>query len=160
MENTVPGKLPPGIFPPMLLNIPTRFWRFFHYCHRYHWYYLKNCFVILCFKSQTWCGVKKNGACRPILLHTQKSFAGQVWESVTIISTCLLWNFFILEAEEWDVTQFNLINLNSSFSVGLLLINWKQLLRLGLLYCIKVTEDTVRHDEKISNIFSSKVLCL
>ena len=22
-----------------------------HYCHRYHWYYLKGCFVILCFKS-------------------------------------------------------------------------------------------------------------
>ena len=121
MENTVPGKLPPGIFPPMLLNIPTRFCKFFHYCHRYHWYYLKNCFVILCFKCQTWCGVK-------------------------------------LEAEEWDVTQFNQINLNSSFSIGLLLINWKQLLRFGLLYCIKLAEDTARHGEKISNIFSSKVL--
>ena len=24
---------------------------FFHYCHRYHWYYLKDCFVNLCFKS-------------------------------------------------------------------------------------------------------------
>ena len=24
---------------------------FVFYCHRYHWYYLKDCFVILCFKS-------------------------------------------------------------------------------------------------------------
>ena len=33
--------------------IPTRVFDFFflHYCHRYHWYYLKGCFVILCFKS-------------------------------------------------------------------------------------------------------------
>ena len=32
--------------------IPTRvFYFFFHYCHRYHWYYLKDLFVILCFKS-------------------------------------------------------------------------------------------------------------
>ena len=54
-----PGKFPPGIFPPTFLNIPTRFFKFFDYCHRYHWYYLKNCFVILCFKSQTYCGVKK-----------------------------------------------------------------------------------------------------
>ena len=49
-----PGKFPsryfpPGIFPPMFLNIPTRVLSFFH-CHRCHWYYLKDCFVILCFK--------------------------------------------------------------------------------------------------------------
>ena len=24
---------------------------FFRYCHRHHWYYLKGCLVILCFKS-------------------------------------------------------------------------------------------------------------
>ena len=24
---------------------------FFHYCYSYHWYYLKDCFVILCFKN-------------------------------------------------------------------------------------------------------------
>ena len=35
------------IFPPEFLNF-----LFFHYCHRHHWYYLKDCFVILfCFKS-------------------------------------------------------------------------------------------------------------
>ena len=33
--------LPPGFFK----------FLFFHYCHRYHWYYLKDCFVIPCFKS-------------------------------------------------------------------------------------------------------------
>ena len=34
------------IFPPEFLNF-----LFFHYCHCHHWYYLKDCFVILCFKS-------------------------------------------------------------------------------------------------------------
>ena len=28
----------------------TSFLFFFHYCHRYQWYYLTDCFVILCFK--------------------------------------------------------------------------------------------------------------
>ena len=49
-----PRKSPPGIFPPMFLNIPTGvfyFFVFFYFCHRHHWYYLKDCFVILCFKS-------------------------------------------------------------------------------------------------------------
>ena len=118
-----PGRFPPGIFPPMLLNIPTRFFKFFHYCHHYHWYYLKNCFVILSFKSQTYCGVKKNGACRSILLHTQKSF---FWSSMIIAHYYIhlfALELFILETEECDVTQFNQINLNSSFSIGLL-INW------------------------------------
>ena len=46
-------KLPPGIFPPMFLNIPSQIFKkfCFHCCHRHHWYYLKDCFVILCFKS-------------------------------------------------------------------------------------------------------------
>ena len=35
---------------------------------------------------------------------------------------------------------------------------WKQLLRVGLLYNIKVIEDTVRHHEEFSNVLSSKVL--
>ena len=49
-----PRKFPPGLFPPTFLNIPTRvlkFFVFFHHCHRRHWYYLKDCFVTLCFKS-------------------------------------------------------------------------------------------------------------
>ena len=71
-EKFPPRKIPPGIFPPMLLNIPT--WVFFnflsfHYCHRHHWYYLKDCFVILCFESasqkfRSRC-IKKIAACRP-----------------------------------------------------------------------------------------------
>ena len=42
-----PRKFPPGIFPPMFLTIPTRFlsFLFFHYCHRHHWCYLKDCLV-------------------------------------------------------------------------------------------------------------------
>ena len=51
-----PGKFPPGIFPLMFLNIPTRLFCifcFFHYCHCCHWYYLKDCFVILMF-SRCW----------------------------------------------------------------------------------------------------------
>ena len=42
-----PIKFPPGIFPPMFLNIPIqvfKFFVFFHYCHRHHWYYLKDLF--------------------------------------------------------------------------------------------------------------------
>ena len=45
------GKLPPGKFPPIFLNIPTHvFFFFFHYCDRYHWYYVKGCFVVLFLK--------------------------------------------------------------------------------------------------------------
>ena len=76
----LPGKFPSTKFPPIKLhsgdfpptprkiamqkiptwNIPTHILKyfhqilfviFFHYCHRYHWYYLKGCFVILCFQS-------------------------------------------------------------------------------------------------------------
>ena len=73
----VSGKLPPEKFPPIKLppskspriiptqkipscNISTNVFKysqpssliiFFHYHHRYHWYYLKACFVIQCFKS-------------------------------------------------------------------------------------------------------------
>ena len=37
-------------------NIPTHVFKyshlfFFHYCRRYHWYYLKDYFIFLCFKS-------------------------------------------------------------------------------------------------------------
>ena len=75
-------------------------------------------------------------------------------------------NVFIFEAshEECDVTQFYQLTLNSSFSIWLLIIRlicwfmWKQLLRVGLFYSIKVIEDTVRHHEEFSNVFSSIVL--
>ena len=79
---------------------------------------LKNYFVILCFKSQAYCGVKKTiVACRPILLHTQKSFVGQVWKSVTIMSTYLFLNFLSRKLRN-VILLFNQINLNSSFSMG------------------------------------------
>ena len=64
---------------------------------------------------------------------------------------------FISKAEECDVTQFNQLNLNSSFShlainslINLLIYlqKWKQLLRFRLLYNIKVIEDTVRQERK------------
>ena len=75
-------------------------------------------------------------------------------------------NVFIFEVshEECDVTQFNQLNLNSSFSIWLLFIwlicwfMWKQWWRVGLLYNIEVIEDTVRHHEEFSNVFSSIVL--
>ena len=62
-------------------------------------------------------------------------------------------NVFIFEAslEECDVTQFNQLNLNSSFShlainslINLLIYlqKWRQLTRVGLLYNIKVIVDT------------------
>ena len=83
-----------------------------------------------------------------------------------IISYLLVLNVFIFEAlhEECDVTQFNQLNLNSSFSIWLLInwlicwFIWRQLLRAGLLYNIKIIEDTVEeHHEELSNVFSSKV---
>ena len=70
-------------------------------------------------------------------------------------------NVFIFEAshEECDVTQSNQLNLNSSFSIWLL-INWIicRFCWVGLLYNIKVIEDTVKHHEEFSNVFSSKAL--
>ena len=62
-ENSHPEKSQPSSSPleNSSWNIPTHVFKyfhssflnvlFFHYCHRYHWYYLKECFVILCFKS-------------------------------------------------------------------------------------------------------------
>ena len=66
----------------------------------------------------------KNVTCRPKLLHTQKSFAGQVkighHHKIGTIGHynihLLVLKLFILEAEECDVTQFNQLNLNSPFS--------------------------------------------
>ena len=106
-------RIPTRNIPTFFKNISTRFFKFLHCCHRYHWYYLKNCFVILCFKSQTYCVVKKDGAHQPIFLHTQKSFA-----------VCF-GTFYLGSWGMWccDASQFNQINLNSAVSIGLL-INW------------------------------------
>ena len=80
----------------------------------------------------------------------------------------MILNAFIFEIshEKCDGTQFNQLDLNSSFSIWLL-INWlicqfmsKQLLRVG--YCIivieviKIMEDKVRLHEKFRCIFCRK----
>ena len=76
-------------------------------------------------------------------------------------SSMFLLNVFNFEAshKECDVTQFCQLNLNSSFfSIVLNLLIYLQ--SVGLLYSVKVIEDTVRNHDEFSNIFSSKVLCL
>ena len=139
-------------------NIPTHVFKyslllgfFFHYCHRYHWHYLKNCFVILCSKSQSYCGVLKKCSLPAKIVTYSKRFC---WSSMIIGHYhihLLVLKLFILETEECDVTQFNHLNLNSSFShrainqlIKLLIYlqKWKQLLRFGLLHNIKVIEET------------------
>ena len=78
----------------------------------------------------------------------------------------LILNVRIFEAshEEYNVNQSNQLNLISYFSIWLLIdwlicwFMWKQLLRVGVLYNIKVIEDRVRHHEEFSDVFSSKVL--
>ena len=93
-------KLPPGESPPRkipILKIPTHAFKyshprflnflFFHYCrHRYHWYYLKDLLLLefYVFYSMCWSQIccsasKKDLACRPNWLHTQKCFSGQGW---------------------------------------------------------------------------------
>ena len=114
----LPRKIPPGIFCPMFLNIPSGFFYFlFHYCHCYHWYYLKNYFIILCSKSQAYGGVflKKCSLSTKIVAYSEKF----CWSSMLIdhyyIHLFVL-KVFILKADECDVTQFNQLGLNSSFS--------------------------------------------
>ena len=71
-ENSHPENLHqsnfPLVNPPWKIhtwNIPTYvlkdsrpcFLIFFHHCYRYHWYYLKDCLVILCSMFQKWLGL-------------------------------------------------------------------------------------------------------
>ena len=102
LENP-PGKFPPRIFPPTFLNV-----LFFHHCHRYPWYYLKD------------------------------------------------WLF--RDSRFSDLLQC--IKKFCSLPAVYLFKEVKNLLRVRLLYNIKVMGDTVRHNEKFSNFFSSKALCL
>ena len=100
------------------------------------------------------------------------TYSKKIWFSVMITGHCynppVSFECFNLQSLSWRnmmFTQFNQLNLNSSFSIGLL-INWlicwfvyrseKPLLRVGLLYNIKVIDDTVRHHEEFCVIFSSK----
>ena len=48
-----PRKFPPGIFPPTFL-----IFLFFHYCHRYDWYYLKDFYFVILFLKVLQC-IKK-----------------------------------------------------------------------------------------------------
>ena len=97
----VSGKLPPGNFPPRRLqeiklppgesppprkiptsNIPIHFFKYFHLgtpCNLYRWYYLKDCFVILYFKSVE---VRNSEVCLPATMVTySKKFC---WSSMII----------------------------------------------------------------------------
>ena len=114
----VSGKLRPGKFPPMIFNIPTyAFFLFFLFINvnRYHC-----CWLSLIIGN---------------------------YYNIPVGS-----NVFIFEAshEECYITQFNQLNLNSCFSILLLItwlvcwFIWKQLLRVGLLYNIKVIENTAK----------------
>ena len=77
---------------------------------------LKNCFVILCSKGQTYC-LKKNVACRlKLLCYILKNVLLVKHDNGHYRIHQLVLKLFILEAEECDVTQFNQFNLNSSFS--------------------------------------------
>ena len=93
-----PRKFPPGIFPLMTLNIPTHVFcfLFFHNCRRYHWYCLKDYFVILFLK------VLKSD-----LLQCFKNFCSL--PALVIIIHVFVLNDFIFGAfhEEFDVTKFN-----------------------------------------------------
>ena len=109
-----PRGFPPGIFPPMFLNISTRF--LFHYCHRYHSYYLKNCFVVLWSKSQIYCGVSKRCSLPVKIVTYPKIFCSSSMIIGHYHIHLLVLKLFILEAEECDVTHFNQFDLNSSFS--------------------------------------------
>ena len=79
-----PRKFPPGISPPMFLNIPTQFFKFFHFSLLSPLSLSLNKIlffnsVLSNYWSQICCRVaKKVLACWPKWLHTQKSFAGQV----------------------------------------------------------------------------------
>ena len=77
---------------------------------------LKNCFVILCSKGQTFC-LKKNVACRlKLLCYILKNVLLVKHDNGHYRIHQLVLKLFILEAEECDVTQFNQLNLNSPFS--------------------------------------------
>ena len=109
-----PRKFPSGIFPLMFLNIPTRvFYFLFHY---YHWYYLKNCFIILCSKNHPYCGIfLKNFSLLTKIVTYSKKFCWSSMLTGHYYIHLFVLKHFILKAEECDVNQFNQLGLNSSF---------------------------------------------
>ena len=77
-------------------------------------------------------------------------------------------NVFIFEAfhEECYVTQFNQLNLNSSFSIWLLTnwliccFMWKQLLKVGLFCNIRHNRRHSQRHEEFSNVLSKVLLVI
>ena len=122
-----PGELPPGIFqprkfspgilPPMFLNIPTRV-VFFFLLSPLSLILLKKLFRNSIFLKTDLlrCFFKKYCSLLAQIVTYSKKFC---WSYMIIghdyIHLFVL-KLFILEAEECDVTQFNQLNLNSSFS--------------------------------------------
>ena len=129
-----PRKFPPEIFPFMFFNIPTQFFKcfyFFHYCHLYRRHYLEDCVVVLYFKSAE---VKLVVAYKKIFLLAAQN--GYISRKVLLVkydnshyyNPPVSFECFYLWSFSWGMwcysTQlFNQLNLNSSFSIGLL-INW------------------------------------
>ena len=123
-ENSRPENSHPE-YSHFLKNIPTRFFKFLYYCHRYHWYYLKNCFVILCFKSQTYCGVKKKELAGQYCYILKKVLLVKYDNRSLLYPPVCFGTFYLGSWGMWcyDASQFNQIDLNSAVSIGLL-INW------------------------------------
>ena len=91
------------------------------------------------------------------------AFVDQVLKLVTVIIHLFVFNVFVFETfhEEFDVAQFNQLNLNSFFSIGLIYSQkWKPLERVWLLYNMGIIEDPARHHEEVRSIFASKAFCL
>ena len=143
---SVSGKLPPGKSPPIKLplvnsppenshpenltrNIPTHVFKYSHPLFKIFsllsplsLILLKQLFCNSVLKVRLIVVLKKRSLPANIVTYSKKF----CWSSMIIghyyIHLFAL-ELFILEAEECNVTQFNQINLNSSFSIGLL-INW------------------------------------
>ena len=88
------------IFPPEFLNF-----LFFHYCHCHHWHYLKDCFVILCFKSAE---VRNSevDVSKKLKLAGPSLIIGHYYYALVLLDD------FAFEAshEECDVTKCNQLN--------------------------------------------------
>ena len=78
---------------------------FFHYCHCHHWHYLKDCFVILCFKSAE---VRNSevDVSKKLKLAGPSLIIGHYYYALVLLDD------FAFEAshEECDVTKCNQLN--------------------------------------------------
>ena len=78
---------------------------FFHFCYRYHWYYVKDCFAILCFKSAE--GFTFVKICQNEVLSEER----QLMTWVVIIQVRIFWVLLIFREEilqrEFDGWEFS-----------------------------------------------------